>query len=158
METRAIIDWLIELRLRVPHGHKIGHFGDVLPNQSLGTILKKLNLTKPKAHIQCRELNIAVAATEFLWEGCTIRSGDVTNSRSQRRSDVAAAILSMKVSQSASTEYTVRISDDWSIKSIILKFQHQPSVWDPPTNSASYPQRDGKWVPARARWFSAAGE
>jgi len=26
------------------------------------------------------------------------------------------------------------------------------------TNSASYPQRDGKWVPAKMRWCSAAGE
>jgi len=25
-------------------------------------------------------------------------------------------------------------------------------------NSASYPQRDGKWVPAKARWCSADGE
>jgi len=25
-------------------------------------------------------------------------------------------------------------------------------------NSASYPQRDGKWVPAKVRWCSAAGE
>jgi len=25
-------------------------------------------------------------------------------------------------------------------------------------NSASYPQRDGKWVPATVRWCSAAGE
>jgi len=24
-------------------------------------------------------------------------------------------------------------------------------------NSASYPQRDGKWVPAKVRWCSAAG-
>jgi len=25
-------------------------------------------------------------------------------------------------------------------------------------NSASYPQRDGKWVPAKVRWCSAAAE
>jgi len=25
-------------------------------------------------------------------------------------------------------------------------------------NSASYPQQDGKWVPAKVRWWSAAGE
>jgi len=25
-------------------------------------------------------------------------------------------------------------------------------------NSASYPQRDGKWVPAKVRWCFAAGE
>jgi len=25
-------------------------------------------------------------------------------------------------------------------------------------NSASYPQLDGKWVPAKVRWCSAAGE
>jgi len=25
-------------------------------------------------------------------------------------------------------------------------------------NSASYPQRDGQWVPATLRWCSAAGE
>ena len=29
-----------------PTQHKIGHFGDVLPNQSLGVVLKKLNLTQ----------------------------------------------------------------------------------------------------------------
>jgi len=26
------------------------------------------------------------------------------------------------------------------------------------TNSASYPQRNEKWVPAKVRWCSAAGE
>jgi len=25
-------------------------------------------------------------------------------------------------------------------------------------NSASYPQWDGKWVPAKVQWYSAAGE
>jgi len=31
--------------------HKIGHFGYILPSQSLGTVLKKLNLTqKSKQH------------------------------------------------------------------------------------------------------------
>jgi len=28
--------------------HKTGHFGDVLPSQSLGTVLQKLNLTQQK--------------------------------------------------------------------------------------------------------------
>jgi len=31
-----------------PTWHKIGHFGDVLPSQSLGLVLKKLNLTQQK--------------------------------------------------------------------------------------------------------------
>jgi len=31
-----------------PTQHKIGHFGDVLPSQSLGVVLKKLNLTQQK--------------------------------------------------------------------------------------------------------------
>ena len=32
--------------------HKIGHFGDVLPSQSLGIVLKKLNLTQQKQTTQ----------------------------------------------------------------------------------------------------------
>jgi len=35
--------WVKVLR---PTWHKIGHFGDVFPSQSLGTVLKKLNLTQ----------------------------------------------------------------------------------------------------------------
>jgi len=40
----------INLRVKVlrPTRHKIGHFGDVLPSQSLGVVLKKLNLTQQK--------------------------------------------------------------------------------------------------------------
>jgi len=36
------------LEVLCPTRHKIGHFGDVLPSQSLGVILKKLNLTQQK--------------------------------------------------------------------------------------------------------------
>jgi len=38
--------WLTEVLH--PTRHKIGHFGDVLPKQSLVTVLKKLNLTQHK--------------------------------------------------------------------------------------------------------------
>ena len=40
----------IWLRVKVsrPTWHKIVHFGDVLPSQSLGLVLKKLNLTQQK--------------------------------------------------------------------------------------------------------------
>jgi len=38
----CLIDWVNVL---CPTWHKIGHFGDVLPSQSLGIALKKLNLT-----------------------------------------------------------------------------------------------------------------
>ena len=31
-----------------PIRHEIDHFGDVLPSQSIGTVLKKLNLTQQK--------------------------------------------------------------------------------------------------------------
>ena len=37
-------NWLTELRFLRPTRHKTGHFGDVLPSQSLGIVLKKLNL------------------------------------------------------------------------------------------------------------------
>ena len=36
------------LEVLCPTRHKIGHFGDVLPSQSLGVVLKKLNLTQQK--------------------------------------------------------------------------------------------------------------
>jgi len=36
---------LIELRFYVP---LTGHFGDILPSQSLGVLLKKLNVTQQK--------------------------------------------------------------------------------------------------------------
>jgi len=31
-----------------PTRHNIGHFGDILPSQSLGVVLKNLNLTQQK--------------------------------------------------------------------------------------------------------------
>jgi len=40
-------DWLLVKVLR-PTQHKIGHFRDVLPSQSLGIVLKKLNLKQQK--------------------------------------------------------------------------------------------------------------
>ena len=42
-------DWVNILR---PTRHKIGHFGNVLPSQSLGILLKKLNLTQHKQTTQ----------------------------------------------------------------------------------------------------------
>jgi len=36
------------VKVLLPTRHKIGHFGDVLPSQSLGIVLKKLNLTQQK--------------------------------------------------------------------------------------------------------------
>jgi len=41
-------DWVKFLH---PIWHKIRHFGDILPSQSLGIVLKKLNITQTKAHI-----------------------------------------------------------------------------------------------------------
>jgi len=41
--------WVKALR---PTRHKIGHFGDVLPSQSLGLELKKLNITQQKQTTQ----------------------------------------------------------------------------------------------------------
>jgi len=38
--------FLVELRFHVPLGSKMGHLGDVLPNQSLGLVLTKQNLTQ----------------------------------------------------------------------------------------------------------------
>jgi len=40
MELEALIDGMIELRFYVPLYTKIGHFGDVLPSQSLGLVWK----------------------------------------------------------------------------------------------------------------------
>jgi len=37
---------LIQLRFLRPIQDNIGHFGNVLPSQSLGLVLKKLNLTQ----------------------------------------------------------------------------------------------------------------
>ena len=39
---------VIELKFYAQPLHKIGHFGDVLPSQSLGLVLKKLNPTQQK--------------------------------------------------------------------------------------------------------------
>ena len=39
----TLSDWVKVLH---PTRHNIGHFGDVLPSQSLGLVLKKLNLTQ----------------------------------------------------------------------------------------------------------------
>jgi len=35
-----------------PTRHKIGHFGDVLPSQSIDLVLKKLNQTQQKQTVQ----------------------------------------------------------------------------------------------------------
>ena len=43
----AYVDWVTVLH---PTRHKIGHFGDVLPSQSLGLLLKK-NATKANTHL-----------------------------------------------------------------------------------------------------------
>jgi len=43
------IDWF---KILCPTPHKIGHFGDVLPSQSLGVVLKKLNITQQKQMTQ----------------------------------------------------------------------------------------------------------
>jgi len=40
------------IKILRPTRHKIGQFGDVLPSQSLGLVLKKLNLTLEKQTIQ----------------------------------------------------------------------------------------------------------
>jgi len=49
-ETRQLANWQnklgIILGFYVPLQRKIGHFRDVLPSQSLGLVLKKLNLTQ----------------------------------------------------------------------------------------------------------------
>jgi len=39
------VDWIKVLRLT---RHNSGHFGDVLPSQSFGIVLKKLNLLQPR--------------------------------------------------------------------------------------------------------------
>jgi len=44
-KRRSLIDWV---RVSHPNWHKIRHFGDVLHSQSLGIVLKKLNLTEQK--------------------------------------------------------------------------------------------------------------
>jgi len=51
VEAVVLIDWVKVLR---PTRYKVRHFGDVLPSQSLGVVLKKLNLTQQKqtAHEQ----------------------------------------------------------------------------------------------------------
>jgi len=36
------------VKVLCPTPHKIGHFGNVLPSQSLDTVLKKLNLMQQK--------------------------------------------------------------------------------------------------------------
>ena len=43
------IDWV---KVFCPPWQKIGHFGDVLPSQSLGVVPKKLNLTQQKQTTQ----------------------------------------------------------------------------------------------------------
>jgi len=43
IKAKMLIDWVKVLR---PTQYKKGHFGDVLPSQTLGTVLKKLNLTQ----------------------------------------------------------------------------------------------------------------
>jgi len=48
-----VLDQVTVLRLTQ---HKIGHFGDVLPSQSLGTVLKNLNQTQQKQTIQELEM------------------------------------------------------------------------------------------------------
>ena len=47
-------DHLLGYRVKVlrPTQHKTGHFGDVLPSQSLGLVLEKLNLTQQKQTTQ----------------------------------------------------------------------------------------------------------
>jgi len=52
------MDRLTELRFYVSLNTKIGHFGDVLPSQSLGVVLKKLNLTKQKQTTQIKQSKI----------------------------------------------------------------------------------------------------
>ena len=42
---RQSVDWLT---VSYPTRYKIGHFADVLPNQSLGSVLKKLKLTQTR--------------------------------------------------------------------------------------------------------------
>jgi len=47
--SQVQIDWVKVLR---PTLHKTGHFGDVIPSQSLGAVLKKLNLRQQKQTTQ----------------------------------------------------------------------------------------------------------
>jgi len=52
LNASAEISQIDRVKVLHPTRHKIGHFGDVLPSQSLGTVLKKLNLKNTtKAHI-----------------------------------------------------------------------------------------------------------
>jgi len=46
MALQAASNVDVEFRFHVPLQHKTGHFGDVLLSQSLGTVLKKLNLVQ----------------------------------------------------------------------------------------------------------------
>jgi len=48
-EQPVTIDFVKVLR---PTRHRIGHFGDVLPSQPLGLVLKKLNPTQQKQATQ----------------------------------------------------------------------------------------------------------
>jgi len=43
---------LNQVKVLFPPRHNIGHFGDVLQSQSLGLVLKKLNLTQHKQTTQ----------------------------------------------------------------------------------------------------------
>jgi len=44
-QNHQLSDWVVVLR---PTRHKIGHFWDVSPSQSLGAVWKKLNVTQQK--------------------------------------------------------------------------------------------------------------
>jgi len=43
---------LIGVKVLRPTQHKIGHSGNILPSQSLGVVLKKLNLAQQKQTTQ----------------------------------------------------------------------------------------------------------
>jgi len=61
-----MIDWLIDwVKVLHPARHKIGYFGDVLPIQSFGIVLKKLNLTQKSTHTQINY--IVRTTTTVLW-------------------------------------------------------------------------------------------
>jgi len=45
VQLMPLMDWV---KVLCPNSHKIGHFRDVLPSQSLGLVLKNLNLTQEK--------------------------------------------------------------------------------------------------------------
>jgi len=88
-QSQSLMDWVKVLQ---PYQQGIGHFGDVLPSQSLGVVLKKLSQTQQKQAAQEYKKCVMRYVTTFVSRGMGVIKVSNSKSHLQRHSRILAMV------------------------------------------------------------------